>query len=107
MHLPRTRLMLAVTLWLALSPTPATAGEGGTGHYVPGTISSFMDGVSPAPVFIARINAIVYDGEFGAGRDVPIAGRIVAGAVVDSEALGFTFFWRPAWGTITEHLGTP
>jgi hypothetical protein len=38
------------------------AEEGGTGHYLPGSIASFVDGTPAAPTFVTRFNGIYYDG---------------------------------------------
>lgn len=39
-----------------LMPALAPAEEGGSGHYFPGSMSSFADGVLLAPAFVARLN---------------------------------------------------
>lgn len=78
------------------------AEEGGSGHYFPGSMSSFMDGVSPTEVFITRLNIIDYSGSFGADREVPIGGLTALDVDVDLKAYGLTLFWRPSWGGISE-----
>jgi hypothetical protein len=98
----RVTPVLALLLLVAALPQTGRAEEGGSGHYFPGTISSFMDGVSPTEVFILRLNALHYDGSFGADRAVPIAGLAALDADVKSSAVGLTFFWRPSWGGIGE-----
>lgn len=80
----------------------AHAEEGGSGHYFPGSMSSFMDGVSATEVFISRLNVIDYSGSFGADRKVPIGGLTVLDVDVDLKAYGLTFFWRPSWGGISD-----
>jgi hypothetical protein len=89
-------LLLAVCVAVAVQP--ASAEEGGGGHYFPGTISSFMDGVAQSEVFIARLNGIYYDGSFSAAKGIPIAGRTALDVDVKSAAGGLTMFWRPSWG---------
>jgi hypothetical protein len=99
------RLLAGLTLlllFLMLLPFNAVAEEGGSGHYFPGSMSSFMDGVSATEVFISRLNVIDYDGSFGARREVPIAGLTVLDVDVDLRAYGLTFFWRPSWGGLSE-----
>lgn len=76
----------------------AHAEEGGSGHYFPGSIASFIDAVPPAPTFIARLNVLAYDGGFSANRTVPIAQLLVADVDIKSQAYGMTFVWRPTWG---------
>lgn len=89
-------------LALGLVAFSASAEEGGSGHYVPGSFASFMDGVSPTETLIARINVLHYDGEVTASRALPIAGLSAINAEAKSTAVGFTVFWRPEWGTISE-----
>ncbi|MCK5667350.1 MAG: transporter, partial [Thiotrichaceae bacterium] len=74
------------------------AEEGGSGHYLPGSMASFMDGVSPEPAFIARINAINYDGKVGSNIRIPIAGFNAIDVEAKSKALALTLFWAPEWG---------
>lgn len=69
------------------------AEEGGTGHYLPGSIASFADGVPADTTFIARLNVIYYDGSFG--HSLPIAGTRAASVEAESFALGLTLVWRP------------
>ena len=38
--------------------------EGGTGHYLPGSMSSFMDGVPPEETLITRVKFMNYDASF-------------------------------------------
>ncbi|MBS1212500.1 MAG: hypothetical protein H6R26_1117 [Proteobacteria bacterium] len=74
------------------------AEEGGSGHYLPGAISSFVDSVPLSETFIARLNVVHYDGDLSKTLSVPIAGNTVAGARAKSDAIGLTFAWRPSWG---------
>lgn len=96
------RIAALALLLVLLGVRPAGAEEGGSGHYFPGTISSFLDGVSPTEVFILRLNGLYYEGSFDADRPVPIAGQAALGVDVNSAALGLTAFWRPSWGTLSE-----
>ena len=98
---PRLCRTLAGLLVSAL-PLAVVAEEGGSGHYFPGSMASFMDGVSPVKTFITRLNVIDYSGNFGANREVPIAGLTVLDVDVKSMAYGLTMFWRPSWGNIGE-----
>jgi hypothetical protein len=80
----------------------AHAEEGGSGHYLPGSIASFMDGVSPTGTFIVRVNILNYDCDAALGRRLPIAGQTALNAEARSTGVGLTFFWRPEWGGIGE-----
>ena len=75
------------------------AEEGGSGHYMPGSMASFVDGVPTDPTFIARLNYIHYDGNIDANRKIPIAGMSVLGASAKSDAYGLTILWAPDWNT--------
>ena len=88
---------LALTVGLALGALagPAAAEEGGTGHYLPGSMSSFVDGVAPAEAFLLRLNLVRYDGKVDKNQPLPIAGLTAIGAEAKSTALGLTAFWRP------------
>jgi hypothetical protein len=61
---------VALSFWAL----PAAGEEGGSGHYFPGSMASFMDAVSPTPAFIVRYNQIYYSGSVGAKKAIPIAG---------------------------------
>lgn len=78
------------------------AEEGGSGHYLPGSIASFMDGISPTETLILRVNVLNYQGDVGLGRRLPIAGQTALNAEARSTGVGLTFFWRPEWGGIGE-----
>ena len=74
-------------------PLASQAEEGGSGHYIPGSMASFMDVVPPTETFLARLNVMHYDGS--ASKALPIAGLDAANASVKSTAYGLTLLWRP------------
>ncbi|PKI16513.1 SphA family protein [Colwellia sp. 12G3] len=69
------------------------AEEGGSGHYMPGSMSSFMDGVPAAQTFIVRLNALEYSGSYD--HSLPFAGIDAANVDVKSKALALTLLYRP------------
>ena len=69
--------LISGVCWLA---GPAAAEEGGSGHYLPGSMASFIDGVPPAETFITRVNLIYYKGSVDAGKPLPIGGQTTLGA---------------------------
>jgi hypothetical protein len=73
----------------------SAAEEGGSGHYFPGSMSSFIDGVPTEETIIFRLNVLGYEGEFDSDVKVPIAGLAALDVEVDSLAVGFTGLWRP------------
>jgi hypothetical protein len=88
------RLTLAV-LCLVCWQAAAFAEEGGSGHYLPGSMASFMDGVSPTETFLVRYNLLSYEGDTSLTRAIPIGGQTTLGADVSTLAQGITLFWRP------------
>lgn len=96
----RIKAAIPIAMFAILLAGTSLAEEGGSGHYFPGSMSSFMDGVSPVESFVLRLNVLDYSGAVGASREIPIGGLAVLNAEVDSAAYGLTMFWRPSWGGI-------
>lgn len=69
------------------------AEEGGSGHYMPGSMSSFMDGVPTDQTFITRLNILNYQGSYQ--HSLPFAGTEAADVDVSSKAIGLTMLYRP------------
>ena len=84
--------LIAGVCWLAGS---AAAEEGGSGHYLPGSMSSFVDGVPLKETFIVRANVVNYNGSISAKKPIPIGGRTTLGADATSWAYGLSLLWRP------------
>jgi hypothetical protein len=70
------------------------AEEGGSGHYLPGAMASFVDGVPPAATFIARYNLVFCKGSIAASEPLPIAGLQTLRAEATSWAQGLRLLWR-------------
>ena len=98
------RSHLAILLCTAFCSGSATAEEGGSGHYLPGSMASFMDGVATDEAFLLRYNLIYYDGAADLGQLIPIAGLEALNAEATSWAQGVTAFWRPSWGGLSDKL---
>ncbi len=73
----------------------ALAEEGGSGHYLPGSMSDFIDGVPAEETFLVRLNTIYYSGSAGITRPLPFAGLTTVGAQASSFGLGLSVLWRP------------
>ena len=73
----------------------AIAEEGGSGHYLPGSMASFIDSVPLKETFLMRANIIYYNGSVGATMPLPIGGQTTLGADATSWGLGLTILWRP------------
>ncbi|WP_309498197.1 transporter [Sulfurovum sp.] len=95
-----SKLLKTSLYTLILSSTTLVAEEGGSGHYLPGSMASFMDGVASEPTFLLRVNYIYYDGK--ADVTIPLAGEHVADMEATSNVLGITAFWAPEWGIIDD-----
>lgn len=87
----------AFALACALFPHASFAEEGGSGHYLSGSMASFMDGVASEPTFLVRYNLINYTGEFERGQSIPIAGIEAVNVEAASWVHGLTLFWAPKW----------
>lgn len=88
---------MTVCALLTIAPASLHAEEGGSGHYLPGSISSFIDGVPATEMIAARYNFLAYAGDREFGEPLPIAGVTAIGAEADSMAHGLTLLWRPPW----------
>jgi hypothetical protein len=84
--------LIAGACWLAGS---AGAEEGGSGHYLPGSMSSFVDGIPLKEAFVVRANVVSYNGNINASRPLPIGGRITLGADATSWGYALSLLWRP------------
>jgi hypothetical protein len=73
-------------------PGLAHAEEGGSGHYLPGSMASFIDVVPPTEAFLARLNLVHYE---GSARRSVLGGLAVANVDAKSMAYGLTVLWRP------------
>lgn len=95
MH-PKPKFITTTTLLLfSAMPLMLHGEEGGSGHYLPGSMSSFVDAVPPAETFITRFNFVNYNGDISKGQPLPIAGLTVLGVDAESTAAGLTMLWRP------------
>lgn len=73
----------------------AQAEEGGSSHYVPGSMASFADAVPPQEAVVVRYNYLSYDGSFEKSQPLPVAGLKAVGVDAESLAQGLTLLWRP------------
>jgi hypothetical protein len=89
---PALQSAIAVAMLIA---GPARAEEGGSGHYLPGSMASFIDGVPANETFLTRLNVLNYDGSVGGNVRVPIGGLTTLGADAKSWGYGLTMLWRP------------
>ena len=93
-----TYLLFSLLLVAAISH----AEEGGSGHYQPGSMSSFADGVSTEPVFITRLNVLSYEADASKNLAIPFGGLATTGANVDAKVVALTLGWVPVWGVLND-----
>jgi len=91
----RIRFLAALYGLGFLIPAGVHAEEGGSGHYLPGAMSSFVDAVPAKEAFIARYNLLYYNGSVAANQPLPIAAVQTLGADATIWAHGLTLLWRP------------
>ena len=95
-HTKLRKLVIASAIGLGLSSSAVLAEEGGSGHYLPGSMASFMDGVPTEPTFIVRLNYMNYQGT----SSVPLprgGGGIIGNADATANAYAATVLWAPDW----------
>lgn len=85
----------ACTLGLAILTGQGLAEEGGSGHYLPGSMASFVDGLPLSETVVVRYNLVHYAGSADANLSIPIGGSTAAGLDAETWAHGLTFLWRP------------
>jgi hypothetical protein len=95
MKMTFTKQLSAFVLAGLACASQAFAEEGGSGHYMPGSMASFIDSVPAAPIFLARLNVLNYDGEVGPNIRLPIGGTVATGAKASVQGYGLTLVWRP------------
>ncbi|WP_057831822.1 SphA family protein [Colwellia sp. TT2012] len=86
-------MLKKLSLLAGLFALPIMAEEGGSGHYMPGSMSSFIDGVPPEPTFITRLNVLEYNGSYQ--KSILFAGLDAANIDVSSKAVALTLLYRP------------
>jgi len=89
--------LIAATFALVLASGTAVAEEGGTGHYLAGSMASFIDTAPAKEAFLMRLNVVNYDGSIGKTEPLPLAGLTAAGVDAKSTGVGLTAVWRPAF----------
>jgi len=84
----------SLLLMAIVTTTASVAEEGGSGHYMPGSMSSFVDGIPSKPSFIMRFNYLNYR----ASSDITLpknSGGLLAKSSATVNALGLTVLYAP------------
>jgi hypothetical protein len=85
----------------------ACAEEAGTGHYLPGATSSFIDMLPDRGTStFAYVNAFTYyHGSTGASRDLELGGRVAANVKGTVYADTSIFFYQAPWTLLGGQYG--
>jgi hypothetical protein len=90
-------LIASITGALALA-TISSAEEGGSGHYLPGTMASFIDAFPGKPDSLAVLNYFTFYGaSAGASRSLPLGGFLTAGVDANVYADTLVGFYQTPW----------
>src|SRR5271156_6240240 len=79
--------------FLLLSIIIARAEEGGSGHYSPGSMASFVDVLPDTPSFAPFTSFSYYSGNAGASKTFEIAGNLTLNAKATVYAASLGTFW--------------
>lgn len=93
--------VLALAIAGAAAATQASASEGGLGRPITGMqVTSYAGLIPPQPGMQWTVGYVHYDGTIGAGRQVPIAGRISFGLEADIDLYSATgvYVWPTGQG---------
>ena len=81
-----TFLWNAALAFTFATPLAALATEGGTSHYIPGSIATLIDLAPTKPGWVVEPIYLHYQGSASAAKSIPIAGVITAGLSAKSDA---------------------
>jgi len=85
------------SLGLCCLTDAASAEEGGSGHYLPGSIADFIDAVPLNEGFFVKFNGLGYIGSASITKRLPFAGVIVGGPKAEIWGEGVSLVWRPSF----------
>ncbi len=92
-HIIRAGLIFALA-----GSTALRAEEGGSAHYLPGSVASFADAFPAQPGGLAVLNYFTYyDGSAGGNRQLPANGLLTAGMDVTVYADSLTAIYQAPW----------
>jgi len=82
-------------------PFNVMATEGGSGHYIPGTVATLIDLAPTKPGWVVEPIYLHYDGDAGTSQEIPVAGLDTLGASAELDVLlagGLYSFATPVFG---------
>ena len=105
------KTLFALALTTSLAPLTLPAEEGGSGHYLPGAMASFIDALPGREAF-AYVNAVTYyNGSASGSRRLNPGGQVVAninGTVyADSSTLLYQTSWKILGGQYAAAVTIP
>jgi hypothetical protein len=93
-------VLLTLTCALALA-TAARAEQGGSAHYMPGSMASFIDAFPGKPGGIAALNYFTYyDASAPANRQLPLGGNLTLGIDATVYADTIAAFYQAPWDVL-------
>ncbi len=96
--------LLPAAFLLALAPT-TRAEEGGSAHYLPGMVASFMDAFPGEPGGFAVLNDFVhYNADVPMGRRLPLGGLITSGMDASVTADSIVGIYQPRWEVLKGNM---
>ncbi len=93
--------MFALVIICIFIPFSASATEGGSGHYMPGTVATLIDLAPTKPGWVIEPIYLHYDGDADATQKIPVAGLDTLGMSAELDVLlagGLYTFAKPVFG---------
>ena len=94
-HKTFRKLVKSSAIGLALSSSVTLAEEGGSGHYMPGSMASFIDGIPSEPTFLMRFDYINY--QASSNITLPKSAGLLLEPEAKINAFNMTVLWAPDW----------
>jgi hypothetical protein len=93
-------ILTSLTCALALA-TPTRAEQGGSAHYMPGSMASFIDAFPGKPGGLAALNYFTYyDASAPASRPLPLGGNLTLGVDATVYADSIVAFYQAPWNVL-------
>lgn len=89
---------VVVSVLAVICGAPAAAEEGGSGHYMPGGVGSFIDAFPlgrPGPAYMNSFG--YYNGSVGGGRTLPFGGLLATGVEATAYVQTSIFLYQTPW----------
>ncbi|AJR06402.1 hypothetical protein C9J03_17370 [Photobacterium gaetbulicola] len=88
-------LLSGALLAALVAPCQVTAEEGGSGHYLPGTLSSRINQIPPSKSLNVYMDLSGFDGSTQSELSVPLAGLAVNDLSITTQTYSMNLVWNP------------